>query len=203
MITHIIIICMMKKLILLAAIMMATTCAFAQHEPGSFTLQPRIGFSAADFHNTSDTKARVGLVVGPEFEYTIANRFSLAFGINYSQQGAEINKTDIKYKTDYLTVPIVANFYLAKWFALKAGVQPGYNLSAKFEANGVKADVDDDALKKFDLSIPVGLSFEFYNIVIDARYNFGLTKLFDTKYLDLDSKNLAFQLTLGYKIRLF
>ena len=52
----------MKKFILLAAIIMATTSVFAQHEPGSFTVQPRIGFSAADFNNT---KARVGLVVGP------------------------------------------------------------------------------------------------------------------------------------------
>ena len=192
----------MKKFILLAAIMMASINVFAQHAPGSLTLQPRIGFSAADFSNTSDTKARVGMVVGPEFEYTMSDRFSLAFGINYSQQGAELDKTNVKYKMDYITVPVVANFYVLKGLALKAGVQPGYNISSKMEANSSKVDFED-SVKKFDLSIPVGLSYEFYNFVIDARYNLGLTKMFDESKVNLDSKNLAFQLTLGYKFTLF
>ena len=197
----------MKKLFLLAAIMMASTCAFAQHEPGSLTVQPRIGFSAADFNNTYDTEARVGLVVGPEFEYTLSNRFSLAAGLNYSQQGSELKDADVTFKMDYLTIPIVANVYLFKGFALKAGVQPGINLSAKLDANGKKVDIDD-MVKSFELGIPVGLSYEFRNFVLDARYILGVTKIFDEKKLnmngvDLDSKNLGFQLTLGYKFTLF
>lgn len=198
----------MKKLFLLAALVMASTCVFAQHEPGSLTLQPRIGISAADFNNTSDTEARVGLVVGPEFEYTLSNRFSLAFGVNYSQQGTELKDADVTFKMDYLTIPIVANVYLFKGFALKAGIQPGVNLSAKLDANGTKTDIDEDMVNSFDIAIPVGLSYEFRNFVLDARYNFGLTKIFDEKKLniksvDLDSKNLGFQLTLGYKFTLF
>ena len=193
----------MKKFILLVAVMMASTCVFAQHEPGSLTIQPRIGFSAADFNNTDDTKARVGLVVGPEFEYTVSNRFSLGFGLNYSQQGAEQDKVDITYKLDYLTLPITANFYVLKGLALKAGIQPGYNVSSKIDGGKMSMDFDDEDIKKFDFSIPVGLSYEFYNFVIDARYTFGLTKIFDTKEIDLDSKNLTFQLTLGYKFSLF
>ena len=197
----------MKKLFLLAAIMMASTCAFAQHEPGSLTVQPRIGFSAADFNNTYDTEARVGLVVGPEFEYTLSNRFSLAAGLNYSQQGSELKDNDVTFKMDYLTIPIVANVYLFKGFALKAGVQPGINLSAKLDANGKEVDIDD-MVKSFELGIPVGLSYEFRNFVLDARYILGVTKIFDEKKLnmngvDLDSKNLGFQLTLGYKFTLF
>ena len=198
----------MKKLFFVAVMMMASISAFAQHAPGSLTLQPRIGFSAADFNNTSDTKARVGLVVGPEFEYTISDRFSVAGGINYSQQGAELKDHDVTFKLDYITVPIVANVYLFKGFALKAGIQPGYNVSAKLDANGTKSDIDEDIMKSFDLAIPFGLSYEFYNFVIDARYTLGLTKIFDEKKLnqkgyDLDSKNLTFQLTLGYKFTLF
>ncbi len=191
----------MKKIFLVLAIMMASISAFAQHEPGSLTIQPRIGFSAGDFNNTKDTKARVGMVVGPEFEYTLANRFSLAMGINYSQQGAKQDKYDVTYKMDYLTLPIVANFYIVKGLAIKAGVQPGFNIKSKMDATTVQAGFED-AVKKFDLSIPVGLSYEFRNIVLDARYNFGLTKMFDMNKVDLNSKNLAFQLTLGYKFTL-
>lgn len=200
----------MKKLFFVAVIMMASISAFAQHAPGSLTLQPRIGFSAADFNNTSDTKARVGLVVGPEFEYTISDRFSIAAGLNYSQQGAELDKADVTFKMDYLTIPVVANVYLFKGFALKAGVQPGVNLSAKIDANGKKVDINDKAVKSFDVAIPFGLSYEFRNFVLDARYTLGLTKIFDEdelnktgEHYDFDSKNLTFQLTLGYKFTLF
>lgn len=201
----------MKKFLFAVAIMMASTSAFAQsqHEPGSFTIQPRIGFSAADFNNTKDTKARVGLVVGPEFEYTLSNRFSIAAGINYSQQGAELDNTDIVFKNDYLTVPITANFYVLKGFALKAGIQPGMNLDYKLENDGKELDTVDDLVKAFDLAVPVGLSYEFpFGLVLDARYTLGLTKIFEEKKFqdkgfDLDSKNLTFQFTLGYKFTLF
>ena len=182
--------------------MMASTGAFAQHAPGSFTLQPRIGVSAADFNNTDDTKARVGLVAGAEFEYTLSKHFSLAGSLNYSQQGAKIDKLDVTYKADYLNVPIMANFYAFRGFAIKVGVQPGFKLSAKMEAPAGKVDLDD-SVKSFDLSIPVGLSYEFFHIVLDARYNFGLKKIFDMDKMDLDSKNLAFQFTIGYKFTLF
>ena len=54
----------------------------------------------------------------------------------------------------------------------------------------------DDGLKKFDFSIPVGLSYEFANFVFDARYNFGVTDVFD--WSDAP-KNSVFQFTFGYK----
>lgn len=191
----------MKKWILAAAIMMATTGAFAQREAGSITVQPRIGFSAADFNNTGDTEARVGLVVGPEFEYFVSSRFSLAAGLNYSQQGADLKDTNVEWKVDYLTVPVVANVYLFKGFALKASLQPGFKTSAKIEYKGnngsASVNLKND-VKGFDLAVPVGLSYEFKHFVLDARYTLGLTKVFD----DVDTKNLTFQLTLGYKIDL-
>ena len=194
---------MMKKMILMAAIIMATTTAFAQRQAGSMTIQPRIGVSAADFNNTSDTEARVGLIVGPEFEYFVSDRFSLAAGFNYSQQGAEVTSLNTTFKNDYITVPVVANIYLFKGFALKAGLQPGFKTKADLEIEGnggkVSANIKDD-VKPFDLSIPVGLSYEFKHFVIDARYTFGTTEIFKDNALDLNSKNLTFQLTLGYKL---
>jgi len=44
-------------------------------------------------------------------------------------------------------------------------------------------------------SIPVGLSYEYKNFVLDGRYNFGVTNLAK----DVTSKNSVFQFTLGYK----
>jgi hypothetical protein len=58
-------------------------------------------------------------------------------------------------------------------------------------------EVDGDA-KTVDFSIPVGMSYEINNFVFDARYNWGVTKVFDGS----DSKNSVFQITLGYKLDL-
>lgn len=69
---------------------------------------------------------------------------------------------------------------------------------AKAETSRVSAEVDLDDVKGFDLAIPVGLSYQYQNIVLDARYNWGVTKIMD----DVDSKNSVFQITLGYKFAL-
>ena len=97
-----------------------------------------------------------------------------------------------------------ANFYVAKGFALKAGIQPAFNVSSKVKADGVSLDWNkffkdtDGEIKTFDFSIPVGASYQISDFVIDARYNFGLTKLTSLS----DSKNSVFQITLGYKFNL-
>ena len=178
----------MKKLFFAAAIMMASVVsAFAQHEAGDITLQARVGMIGSDFNNTSDTKARVGLVVGPEMEYFLTNRFSLGAGVLYSQQGAEQDKADVTYQLDYINMPITANFYVVKGLAIKA--------------KDVKVDLSDP-VKTFDLALPIGLSYEYRHFVVDARYTFGLTEVFDKSKVDLDSKNLTFQLSLAYKFKL-
>lgn len=117
-------------------------------------------------------------------------------------QGAKTTEegVDCTWKLDYLNVPILANFYVAKGLALKLGVQPGFKLSskAKFKGSGASKEVDVDGIKSVDLSIHVGLSYQYQNIVFDARYNWGVTKIVD----DADSKHSVFQITVGYKFSL-
>jgi hypothetical protein len=93
----------------------------------------------------------------------------------------------------------VANVYLFKGFALKAGIQPGINLSAKAEINGKESDINEDYVNSFEFAIPVGLSYEFRNFVLDARYNIGVTKL--VKDAD-QGRNSTFSITIGYKFAL-
>ena len=107
-------------------------------------------------------------------------------------------------KMDYLNIPILANVYVAPGLALKAGIQPAFNLSTKVRVNGVTVDYDEYApdgakIKSFDFSIPVGLSYEYMNVCLDARYNIGVTKIAD---FDDAGCNSVFQITLGYKFAL-
>ena len=95
--------------------------------------------------------------------------------------------TDMKVDAHYINVPILAQYYVVDGLAIKAGVQPGFCVSS---------DWNDP--KVFDLSIPVGLSYEISHFVIDARYNIGVTKILD----GFTDKNSVIQFTLGYKIGL-
>ncbi len=56
----------------------------------------------------------------------------------------------------------------------------------------------DVKAKSVDFSIPVGLSYEYNNFQLDARYKWGLTKVFENS----KTKNSVFQITLGYKFDL-
>ena len=200
----------MKKIMMIAAMMLLSVGAFAQNEVGQFTLKPMAGVNIATLTKTDDSKLRVGLAAGVEAEYGVAENFSLSLGALYSMQGVKFTEKgsgatlDVTYKLDYINIPVLANYYLFKGFAIKAGIQPAFKASAKVKAelSSGSASVKDsetlDGVKGFALSIPFGLSYEYESFVLDARYNLGVTKAFDAG----DSKNSWFMFTLGYKFAL-
>jgi hypothetical protein len=58
-----------------------------------------------------------------------------------------------------------------------------------------------DVCKSVDFGIPLGLSYEYKNVVLDARYFFGLTKIDKTDNPD-SARNQYLSITLGYKFNL-
>jgi len=206
----------MKRLFLAVSVLILSLGAFAQREVGVLTIQPKAGLNIAWYTN-DDSDPRVGLAAGAEFEYQLTDMFSLSAGLIYSMQGATqtINSSElsnsnqnIKIKmtaqTDYINIPILANIYLTKGLALKFGIQPAFNINSSYSASargtsvsGSLADVGVN-IKSFDFAFPIGLSYEMRNIVTEARYNIGATKILDNS----DIKNSVFQFTLGYKFRL-
>jgi hypothetical protein len=220
----------MKKIMMIAAMMVAAVTANAQNEVGQITLKPTVGMNIASMTKTEgDSKVRVGIAAGVEAEYGITESFSLSAGLLYSMQGVKGNGSfdldffdeyfnyvgDAEYtgkatvKLDYINIPILANYYVIPGLAIKAGIQPAFNVSkkVKFEGDVIygnkkeTVNVDkkiDDGVKAFQFAIPVGISYEYKNFVLDARYNIGVTKAF--KYTD--SRHSVFQITIGYKFAL-
>lgn len=230
----------MRKIVFFFAILAATANSFAQSEVGSFSLTPKVFFNATNLisddltneyefeglNSTLEAKPsyRAGFAVGVEAGYQVASKIAITAGLIYSQQGfqrgASLEYSDkTLYIEDngnitlgYLNVPILANFYIFKGFAIKAGIQPGFLLSAKskddvtgkYAAEGLSkhktVDIKDDC-NTVDFSIPVGVSYEFKNgIVIDGRYNIGLTNV--SKEDDVKATNSVFQIGVGYKFNL-
>ena len=200
----------MKKLFLIAVAMLATLSVSAQSAPGTFSLKPMVGatLSSVRGSDVDGVKMKFGLVAGAEGIYQVSDMFALSGGLLYSMQGFKTDTTlDLKMNTEYLNIPILANIYIAQGLALKAGVQFGLLTKAKAKGKygNIEEDIDiKDHMKSLDLSIPVGVSYEINNsFTIDARYNFGLSKIAkdDDHHYDYTAKayNSVFMLTLGYK----
>lgn len=185
----------MKKLMMIAALMLATLGANAQE----MFIKPMVGGTLSTF--TGDVegyKMKVGLVAGAEFGYNISEQFGISAGLLYTMQGGKVKDAENE-NVDYLNIPILANYYIIPGLAIKAGVQPGFLVSAKYDGVDIK-----DLYQKFDIAIPIGLSYEFDNFVIDARYNLGVGNIIDkdlSKWAgDAKVHNSVIMLTLGYKI---
>ena len=231
----------MKKFIVMATVMMAAITASAQYEPGTFSVQPRLGFTVSTITNinsvqlepgvTLDTQPIGGLLIGADMDYQLSELVSLSAGLNWAMAGCGWEDYDKKengltyelhnprIQTAYLNIPVTANFYVWKGLALRTGLQMGFltvanlmetvNISGSQDGKNVKMSTDtDESVKdqfnKFDLSIPVGVSYEFNNhIVLDARYNIGVTKVNkDSEPGEKDNHNGSFSITIGYKIKL-
>ena len=229
---------------MIAAMMVAAVSANAQFEPGTLSIQPKIGGNISWLSNTpnlplGDVDDReielkkspiVGALIGAEAEYQLTNMFSLAAGLNFAMQGSgwkdyDEKIGDVKYEIKdtklnlyYINVPVVANVYLFKGFAVKAGVQVGFLVKANRELSATVKDENNDwnmstkydesftsECKKVDVAIPMGVSYQVPTIpiVIDARYNLGLTKVNkESEEGYKDFKNNVIQLTVGYKFAL-
>lgn len=203
----------MKKLIVLISLLVMAVTAYSQQlRPGSVTITPKIGVNASSYYGSDNEGCdyKAGLTLGAEGEYYIKNWLGVSAGLMYSQQGCSSSEnSDIKICTEYINVPVLCNFHLGKCFSLKAGLQPGVNLSAKAKVGGVSADLSGSGVdaKTFDIAMPIGMSFAFNNLVIDARYALGLDNAFKGKnnYGDLNNADLynsVFSLTLGYRFNL-
>ena len=137
---------------------------------------------------------------------------------------------DGKLNCNYLNLPLMANVYIPalKGLAFKVGFQLGILASDKMSAEGtiLMQNMDyytsssymisdgrkpnqivgyktemSDVCKSIDFGLPIGLSYEYRNIVLDARYFFGLTKIDKTDNPDT-ARNQYLSITLGYKFHL-
>ena len=194
----------MKKLFMIVAMMVATLSVSAQ-EAGQMFIKPMAGGTFSTLvGDVDDVKGKIGLVGGAEFGYNINETFGITAGLLYTMQGCKDKDVDANFNLDYINVPVLANVYVAPGLALKAGPQIGFLTRAKLD------DVDmKDVCNTIDFSIPVGVSYEISDFVIDFRYNIGITSVSKNKEIKADvieiesdrkTRNSDFMLTVGYKI---
>lgn len=210
----------MKKLMMIAALMLATLSANAQSvfDEGTFTLQPKVGIGLSEI-TADDVKFKFGLGAGVEAQYQIKSWLGVSAGAMYQQMGTKfkdvggLDLSDLKINLEYINVPVVAKFYVAKGLSLNVGLQAGFLTKAKIKDSSDEADIKE-AVEKFELSAPVGIAYELpMGLTFEAVCNYGITDVFkdydhgsgsNSSYYSkmLDDKNLLFQITVGYRFPL-
>ena len=234
------------KIVISLILLCCSMVTMAQNEKGVFSIRPMAGVNLSAFSGGFSEDfyhMKAGLAVGMEAEYGISRSFGLSLGAFYSQMGAKIDgtlgaiavndeymvyietKDKGKITCNYITLPLMANFYVpaVKGLALKVGAQMGILASSR-----MKADVDatiytylkndpagtctttqeqttidqDTECKSLDFGIPFGMSYEYKNVIVDLRYYFGLTKIDNSATNREDIRNRCLTLTLGYRLPL-
>lgn len=202
----------MRKLFALLLLWLPVLQLSAWKEPGTTTIYPRVGFNLSKFSgdkiytgiNTFDGVAgtiparfKVGFTVGAEAQYQFSNALAGSIGLLYSQQGTAFKKTsdtefDFKMKENNLIVPVMLVATTKYNIDFKLGLQPEFRVSKAF----------DKVLNKVSLSIPVGISYEYRNVVLDLRYNIGVSHVYKEQSSYDASRGQTVMLTLGYGIDL-
>lgn len=143
--------------------------------------------------DVSNIDSKTGFVLGATSEISFTDKFSVQPELLFSQQGARF-EGNFTVDLNYLTLPIMAKYYVAKGFSVEAG--PQFSFLVKDEVIFEDNTTSDTNAKNFDLMANVGLGYQLENgIFLQTRYNLGLLSIAD----DTDNKNGVFQIALGFQ----
>ena len=182
------------------------------------------------YSGTSHSQTRIGFSGGADVYYQLTDKLALSGGVAYTQAGCNFKDVpadlsarsgtvfhDSYFNLGYVDVPLLAHVYISKGLAFSVGCQPSFLTKATshvemqdYETDGKggikydKTEVSEgDAktlYKKTAFALPVGISYEYENVMLTARYNIGLSKVYNH---DLsDSKNKIITVSVGYKFNL-
>ena len=196
----------MKKITLLFIMILLSGSIYAQDQL-RFGLKGGVNFANLVGDDIEGAETLVGLNLGGLIEIPVSENFSFQPELAYSQYGTTNNDEgfDTSINLDYLTLPLLAKFYVAEGFSLEAGPQLGFKLKGEVEVDNVSVDLEE-GIKSFDYGLTGGVGYSLpIGIFFQARYYYGLSDVFDDFQMDDieveagDIKNAAFQLSVGYQ----
>lgn len=188
---------MKKQLIIITAF--ACAMLISTHSYSQFRLGVKAGYNSAslgglkDVANVKEAKSLSGYHAGVFGQFKIAI-VTLQVDAVYSAQGAkwtDSSNAEHTYENNYLNIPIVAKLKLGP-IAFLGGVQYGFLIDSAID--GV-AD-DSGRFQNDDFSIPVGVAFNLSRLMLEARYNVGVSNV---NTLSDELKNGVIQLSVGFK----
>lgn len=144
-----------------------------------------------------DWKNKTGFHVGALAEIKLLPNFSIQPEALFSSQGAASDVDGVDdFNFDYISVPVLAKFYLiTDRLSIEAGPQFSFLVSDSGKVVDELGNSYDTNPKSFDFAVAGGLGLKIAGgLFAHARYTIGLTEVSK----DSDIKNAVFQVGLGY-----
>ena len=168
----------MKKSVLFVLFALISVAGFSQITGWN----AKVGMNFSNYTGDLDLNAKVGFKLGGGFEYAFNDTWSLQPSLFLTSKGAKKDGNSINAM--YLELPV-----MACGIAGKTKFDLGNDTERKVDTFG------DDALKRFDAGLGVGVALEFGRIIAGLDGQFGLV---DVEKVG-NPKNMNFSIVVGYK----
>lgn len=233
-----------KGFLLSLLLVLCATDVLAQGKKGTFSFTPQVGVAlgklssndlyvaTGDFSLISgkiQQRYRAGFTVGGEVSYQYSDPLAFSLGVFYTQAGTKYDNyqddgeksgwgiTDNTITLGYVSVPLMASYYVAPGLAFKAGLELHFNTQSTQKMNMGSYTINEtDGMRDYSamehsendlknvtsstmLSLPVGVSYEYEHVVLDARYHIPLTKAMDDETHATKAKEKLVTVTIGYR----
>lgn len=189
----------MKRIFIFLCLLQLFTTCFSQNK---LRTGMTIGYNSSTFIGNDKPgkglKPIPGFYLGGIINYSINEKISLLSNVSLGSRGTEINTINDLYEYVffiYLDVPVMVklNFFTDKKISPYAllGSAFDYNILATSASGGPFYDI-----KNFDLGIVSGIGIDIGKITIGMRYNYGVTKI-DNSKLKLGLRNSTLSILVG------
>lgn len=201
------------SVILIAGVISVLATNLASAQGARAGIKGGMNVSNLYIDDVTDENARFGFNAGLFGQVLSSDAAALQLELLYSTKGARsfydngtLNQ-EIKYNLNYLDLPVLAVIKLGKSAEIHLGGYASYLLNANISYSGDIANgsdqIDKDKLKSYDYGLIGGVAFNFGDIQVGARYNYGLVKIADSDEAQVaigDSKNSVGQLYIALNL---
>lgn len=165
----------------------------------------KLGLSSTELEYSDEyeeVESLTGFQVGMFYNWKLYRGFSIQVEGYYNRKGNKVVDA-IKFRIDYLEVPLLMKFDIAMGSRIKSGVFAGgyraYRLSAKLV--GVPGGDQSSDIKKIDYGMILGVNIccklRTLHLIIDARYSKGLENIIRWPSSGESIKNRGFAVLFG------
>jgi len=208
---------MMKKFLIFVAILAITINANAQEKQVIYGI--KAGFNLSQISTPSEklnieaSDLSAGFFVSGHANYSFGKILGLQWEWSFSMQGGkgklileeEIEHSAAKFSFHYINIPVLLEVKPITNFSIFTGAQIGfimYKGVSCMEKKIYGVDFEKAIETKFnpmDVAAVIGLQYAIEKkYLISARYNFGLTPIFDVEGVN-GLANRVFQMGIGYQ----
>lgn len=189
----------MKKIILFFSVVFITSTSIAQVSAGLKLGASFASVEAAAMGVKASTSNRTALALGGYVNMSVSEKFKIQPELLYQGMGGSLD--GVTFKSEYVNIPVLAQYAVTENFKIEAGPQFGILVSSKSAGEDIK-----DAFKTSDFQLLFGASINVTSSIgIGARYGMSVSSIaadVDQAYDEINSsvKNKAFSVMLTYKL---